>query len=133
MGRVIYLDTAFCVYLVEHPGRRGERARQLLDSAERFAISPLVLMECLVKPLREADTALEDDYRLTLGELAKLPIEAETYERAARLRAATGVKTPHALHWATAALTGCAAVWTADAAFSAKSSGFAIDQFADLP
>ncbi|MDR1634506.1 MAG: PIN domain-containing protein [Bifidobacteriaceae bacterium] len=130
---MIYVDSAFCIYLVEHPGERGRRARELIDADEEFAISPLVVMECLVKPLREADPVLEDDYRATLGEFRLLDIAVSAYERAARLRAATGVKTPDAIHWATASIHGCAEVWTADAQFAAKSSGFAIDQFRGLP
>ncbi|MDR2347709.1 MAG: PIN domain-containing protein [Bifidobacteriaceae bacterium] len=130
---MIYLDTVFCVYLVEHEGERGGRARELVDSEEVFAISPLVLMECLVKPLRESDLRLEDDYRQTLDELKLLEISPATYERAARLRASAGVRTPDAIHWATAATHGCAEIWTGDATFAAKSSGFAVDRFAGLP
>ncbi|MDR3070106.1 MAG: hypothetical protein LBU38_03750 [Propionibacteriaceae bacterium] len=48
------------------------------------------------------------------------------------LRAATGAKTPDAIHWATAALHGCAELWTGDAAFAAKSAGFVVDKFAGL-
>jgi predicted nucleic acid-binding protein len=128
---VIYLDTAFCVYLIEDQGLRGIRARELLDFDEEFAISPLVLMECLVKPLRDSNTTLEDDYRKTLKEFHLLDISPAAYERAARLRAATGIKTPDAIHWATATLSGCAELWTGDAALAAKSAGFAVDRFAD--
>jgi predicted nucleic acid-binding protein len=126
---VIYLDTAFCIYLIEDPAERGTRARQLIDSDEEFAVSPLVLMECLVKPLQESATALEDDYRATLGEFRMLDIPPAAYERATRLRATTGVKTPDAIHWATAALHGCVEIWTGDTSFATKSAGFAIDKF----
>jgi predicted nucleic acid-binding protein len=133
VGRVIYLDTAFCVYLIEHQGPRGERARELVNVDEEFAISALVLLECLVKPLRDSNTALEDDYRETLGEFRLLDISLAAYERASRLRAATGVATPAAIHWGTAALGGCTEVWTGDVSFAAKSAGFAVDKFTDLP
>jgi predicted nucleic acid-binding protein len=130
---MIYLDTAFCIYLVEHPGARGDHARLEINTDQEYAISPLVLMECLVKPLRHSNTALEDAYRATLNEFRLLVIGTEAYERAARLRAATGVRMPDAIHWATAALNNCVEVWTGDSSFSAKSAGYAVDKFAGLP
>jgi predicted nucleic acid-binding protein len=127
---MIYLDTAFCIYLVEDPAARGRRARELVNSDEEFAVSPLVMMECLVKPLQDSAATLEDDYRATFAEFRMLDISATAYERAARLRASTGVKTPDAIHWATATLHGCSEIWTGDALFAAKSAGYAVNQFA---
>ena len=108
------------------------RARELVNCDQQFAISPLVLMECLVKPFRQSNLTLEDDYRETLSEFQLVGIGPAAYERAARLMAATGVKTPDAIHWAVAALSGCAELCTGDAAFAAKATGYAVDQFAAI-
>jgi predicted nucleic acid-binding protein len=131
---VIYLDSCVLIYAVEGAGSVGGRVREALRRADRgevFAISPLVVMECLVKPLREADPRLEDDYRATFADLVSLPMPPEVFERAARLRAATGVKTPDALHWAIAHTAGCAELWTGDAHFATVSRGFAKDVIGD--
>ena len=61
-------------------------------------------LETLVKPFREHDTLLENLFRTLLysREVQLLPATAELWERAARLRVTTGLKTPDALHAATA-------------------------------
>jgi predicted nucleic acid-binding protein len=99
---------------------------------EVFAVSPLVLMECLAGPLKENDFDLEDTYRQAVAGFHMISLDQSVFERAARLRATANVKTPDAIHWAAARLGGCASLWTADGRFAKASSGFAVDQFAGL-
>lgn len=126
---MIYLDSCVVIYAVEDVEARGDRVRRILAGRpdEVFAISPLVRMACLAGPIRGADVELEDRYRAVLGLLRELEMPSDVYERAARLRATLGLRTPDALHLATAQLHGCAALWTNDARLSAASRGLAVD------
>ncbi|HEV2405428.1 MAG TPA: PIN domain-containing protein, partial [Ktedonobacterales bacterium] len=84
--------------------------------------SELTALETLVGPLRTGDTALETLFRQALyssPDLRLAPITLAVLERAARLRATTpSLKTPDAIHAATALVEGCALFVTNDAAFS---------------
>ena len=104
----VYLDANGFIYSVE----RIEPYRTLLEPlwlqarAGQFEVvsSELVILETLVKPLRESDTLLENLFRSLLAarEVRMIPATASLWEHAARLRATTGLKTPDALHAATA-------------------------------
>ncbi len=120
---MIYLDSVFCIYAVES-GSRQERAYELINQThDVFAISHLVMMECLVRPYREADHVAEDRLLAFFGELAMLDAPADVYRRAAQSRAVhRSLRTPDALHLAIAQLGGCTNLWTGDADF-AKISG----------
>jgi predicted nucleic acid-binding protein len=77
--------------------------------AGRFDIvsSELVILELLVKPFREGDALLENLFRALLQarEVRLIPVTSAIWEHAARLRATTRLKTPDALHAATALAT----------------------------
>ncbi|MGQ9659361.1 MAG: type II toxin-antitoxin system VapC family toxin [Thermochromatium sp.] len=68
--------------------------------------SDLTLLEVLVKPRQAADVARQNTYRelLDAPEVERLPLTTEVLEQAARLQAATGIKTPDAIHAASALL-----------------------------
>ena len=53
-----------------------------------------------------------------LARMTNLPLTDAFYELGAEIRASTGLKTPDALHVATALTHGCAEFWTADARLS---------------
>jgi predicted nucleic acid-binding protein len=76
-------------------------------------------METLIGPLKSADTVLETAFdQMLLGADARLlPITQPVLREAARLRATTKLKTPDALHAATAMLAGCALFVTNDVGF----------------
>jgi predicted nucleic acid-binding protein len=107
----IYLDANGFIYSVE----RIEPYRSLLEpmwrqaQAGQFEIlsSELVLLETLIKPLRQGDTLLESLFRALLNarEVQLIPATVSIWEHAARIRATTGLKTPDALHAATALAT----------------------------
>ena len=127
--RVIYLDSCIVIYAVEDRSDRGDRVRARLAEAgdEVVAISPLVVQECLVGPLRADDLALHDHYMRSFEHFELIELELRHFIRAAELRARTGVRTPDALHLAAAQLAGCDALWTNDRRLAAASHGLAID------
>jgi predicted nucleic acid-binding protein len=81
--------------------------------------SERVILETLVKPFREADAQLESLFRALLRarEVQLMPATADLWERAARLRATTGLRTPDALHAATSFAAGSTLFITNDAGF----------------
>ncbi|MDR1635092.1 MAG: type II toxin-antitoxin system VapC family toxin [Bifidobacteriaceae bacterium] len=125
---VIYLDTVVCVLAVENADEDGDKVRELIGgSAQGFCASPLVLMECLVKPFRTCDLVLETGVRDFLATLRMVDVTRRMWEEAARLRAAKRLGAADSLHLAIAQLGGCSALWTADADLAKRSGGFARD------
>ena len=81
--------------------------------------SELTLMEVLVGAYRADDLVLEGDYRRTLGDPAVrlISIGQDVLGLAAKLRAGRGaLRTPDAIHVATASLAGCGTFVTNDKA-----------------
>lgn len=77
-------------------------------------------METLVGPLKRGDAALELDYENVFASpgIRLHPITAPILRAAARLRATMStIRTPDALHAATAESCGCSLLLTNDAAF----------------
>jgi predicted nucleic acid-binding protein len=81
--------------------------------------SELILMETLVLPLRNADTFLLDAYEQLLfsEEMRLIPINQSILRQAANLRATTHLKTPDAIHAATALSVSCNQFITNDKGF----------------
>ena len=126
---MIYVDSRLVIYAVEHPGAVGDRARSLLgDPAHTFAISPLVVLEALVGPMRARNRALRSRYEDAFANFRLLDIPVEAYLHAAELRAAhPSLRTADALHLSAAQHGDCSALWTNDRRLAAASAGFAID------
>jgi predicted nucleic acid-binding protein len=71
----------------------------------------------LVKPLRDGDDALADEFRsIVVGarNVSLVPVSLNHAERAADLRARFGLRTPDAIHIATAFEDGCTHIITND-------------------
>ena len=119
----VYLDANGFIYSVECV----EPYRTLLEPLWQRAraghvsvvSSELTVAEALVKPLREDDAIVEALFRslFDASEVHLFQATRDLWEDAARLRAATGLKTPDALHAATALRAGCASFVTNDADF----------------
>jgi len=124
----IYLDSCVVIYLIEqHPAFASQIAGAMSGSDDLYAISPLVRMECLVKPLRDHDANLACRYRQAFAAFAQLSVSARDLDLAAQLRADHGLKTPDALHLAIARRSHCAALWTNDDRFAKAAPGYAVD------
>jgi predicted nucleic acid-binding protein len=81
-------------------------------------------METLVLPLKNADTFLLDAYEQLLlsGGMRLIPISQLILRQAANIRATTNLKTPDAIHAATALSVSCNQFVTNDKAFRNISS-----------
>ena len=122
-GRV-YLDSNGFIYSIE----RIDPYRSMLDTLWltvstgqiKVVTSELTLLEVLVKPLKVGDATSATLYRTVLKntpDVQMLPITQPVLEAAANLRAMVGLKTPDALHVATALLNGSTLFVTNDSAF----------------
>lgn len=120
---VVYIDTAPLIYSVEKHSEYESSLRPLWVASKSGAIqvitSELALLETLVGPLKQGDSVLVDVYTelLTGTEMRLLPITLDVLKDAARLRADTNMKTPDAIHAATALAAGCDLFVTNDGGF----------------
>jgi predicted nucleic acid-binding protein len=125
---LIYLDSCLVIYALEDPKGRGRTVRQMLAERadEEFAISPLVILECLVGVIQAGDARRRTLHEQYLSTFAMLPISPEVGAKAAELRAGFALKTPDALHLATALKSGCSALWTNDRRLARAAGDFAV-------
>jgi predicted nucleic acid-binding protein len=120
---LVYLDANSIIYTVEKHPVYGPLLQPIWLAAQGKTIevvtSDLALMETLVLPLKNGDKTLEQAYEQALlgTELRLLPITQPILRLAAQLRATTKLKTPDALHAATALEAGCVLVVTNDTGF----------------
>lgn len=124
---LIYLDACLVIYLAERHPRWGNRVGEAIAKArdERFGISPLVKMECLVGSIKRGDPVLRQTYAELFAEFVPLPMPESVYLQAAELRARFALKAPDALHLACAQQHRCSALWTNDHRLARASHGLA--------
>ena len=115
------VDTMVFVYHFEAHEQFGPAAGRLLQAAEegrcRLVCSILTLLEILVVPKRNGQEELCRRYRevfQSFPNLAVLALETEIAEIASDLRARYSVRTPDAIHIATAIRAGAAAFISGD-------------------
>jgi predicted nucleic acid-binding protein len=113
---LVYLDSSIVIYLVErHPIYAPAIERALTNATDiTLAISPLVKLEVLVKPLQDGRVDLIALYRRFLGTAHSLSVNDATFDLALELRARHRLKTPDALHLAIANQHSCNQFWTND-------------------
>ena len=120
----VYLDANGFIYSIE----RIDPYRSLLDTLwltvstwkVKVVTSELTLLEVLVKPLKVGDATTATLFRTVLKhtpDVQMLPITESVLEAAANLRATLGLKTPDAIHVATALLNNSTLFVTNDSAF----------------
>jgi predicted nucleic acid-binding protein len=120
----VYLDANGFIYSVEHIDPYWTVLNGLWKAVSAGQVSvvtsELTLLEVLVKPLKVGDTAIAETFRKVLRstpEVQMLPITQNVLEKAANLRATMSLKTPDALHTATALLNDCTLFMTNDSVF----------------
>lgn len=121
---LIYLDTQILIYTVERHPIYEPLLRPIWQAVQAQTLeavsSELALMETLVGPMKTGNTQLQLDYEQALlgTDLRLLPMSVPVLREATRLRATVpGLRTPDALHAATALLVGCDLFLTNDAIF----------------
>ena len=118
---VVYLDTSVFIYAVEHCQPYASLVAPIWPLAAagrlRLATSELTAMEALVAPLRAGDVPLQDDYRRMLyqSDVKLQSVSTTVLMAASALRAAyPALRTPDAVHIATAQQVGCGTFLTND-------------------
>lgn len=85
--------------------------------------------EALVKPTIDGDIALIADYEIFLADQQWLTIGDAEFDRALALRARHKIKTPDALHLATAMQHDCIEFWTNDERLQQAATGLTVNIF----
>jgi len=117
----VFLDTNAVVYFVEQPPHWGPKVTARIISfraaGEQLAVSDLVRMECIVRPLKVNDSKRFADLAsfFAAPDVTVLPITPAVCDRAARIRATHGFKPLDSLHLAAAVEHGCTRFLTNDA------------------
>ena len=119
----LYIETAPLIYYVEEKPTYVTKMDAIIDAVDQTSIaaisSVILLTEVLSQPIKLGNTALERQYRNILlhsGGFSLLPVTKQIAEFAADLRARYNLRTPDALHVATAIIAGCDAFLTNDTA-----------------
>jgi predicted nucleic acid-binding protein len=122
-GSLVYLDAVVVIYSVERVPEYWPKLRPIWEmSAHREIVmcsSELSLHEALVGPMRQRNAGLAAKFNevMTASDIRPLVISREVLQLAAQLRAEQGLKTPDAIHAATALLAGCDRFLTNDSDF----------------
>ena len=118
---IVYVDTAIVIYSIEkfpdYFPLLEPMWKQLQSSQIQVITSELTLLETLVMPLRNGNTDLIARYEAMLlsSEISLIPISQAILKQAASIRATTNLKTPDAIHAASALNLGCTIFLTNDA------------------
>jgi predicted nucleic acid-binding protein len=117
----LYIETAPLIYFVEANLVYVARMDAIIEAVERNSIaamsSVITLTEVLSQPIKLGNTRIELEYRNVLlhsNGFELLPTTTHIAELAANLRARYNLRTPDALHIATAIDSGCDAFLTND-------------------
>ena len=113
------MDTDAIIYFVEADATYGTLLSNVfsrIDTGQFTGIaSTIALTETLVRPLRNKDATQQQKIKnllLNSQNMVSIPVDSATAEIAADLRARYNMRTPDALHAATAIHTGCDAFLT---------------------
>jgi len=121
IGQRVYVDANIIIFVVEEPTplSAGQFAlfRAVEEGLVRAVTSELSLTECLVHPLTTNDIELASTYERLLSSetgLELVPVSREILIGAAHVRARQKLKTPDAIHLASAVSTGATVFLTDD-------------------
>ena len=119
---LVYIDTVIVIYSIEKfPGYFSllEPMWQKLQARTiQIITSEITLLETLIMPIRQSNTDLIRRYEALLfsPEISLVSVNQTILRSAATLRAQTNLKTPDAIHAATALNKSCTVFLTNDAA-----------------
>lgn len=121
---LIYIDSSILIYTVEAHAQYWPVLQSLWEKARSRSMtlitSELAILECLVGPLKKGDQLLVQAYTqiFNSAELRMAPLGRQVLRQAAKYRAEIpGLRTPDALHAATAVVSSCGAFLTNDIGF----------------
>jgi predicted nucleic acid-binding protein len=107
-SKMVFLDTAPLIYFIEGHSVYQPILSSLFEFNDKgnfsFVTSSVTLLEVLVKPLREGQKAIADQYRdilTTAPGIELFDITSAIAEQAAELRAKYNIRTPDAIQLAT--------------------------------
>jgi predicted nucleic acid-binding protein len=107
-SKTVFLDSAPLIYFIEGHSAYQSILSDLFDFNDKggffFVTSSVTLLEVLVKPFREGQNAIAEQYRNILTTAAGIElfdITTAIAEQAAQLRAMYNIKTPDAIQIAT--------------------------------
>ncbi len=108
-GKVVAVDSPAIIYYVEENPTFLPMVRPFFEAVRRGEISvitsAITMTEVLVHPLKRGKTSLVDEFRnlfLNVRHVQTISVSPEIAEVAAKLRADHGIRTPDAIHAATA-------------------------------
>ena len=123
-ARLLYFDAAPLIYWVESYAAYIAKMDRVIATVETSPLqavtSVLTLTEVMVQPLRLGNTGLARQYRDVLigrDDYTLKLVTAEIAITAGEYRARYGLRTPDAIHAATAVASGCDAILTNDRDF----------------
>lgn len=122
-GARVYIDTQIIIYTIEanltYLNLLQPFWQQFQAGNIDIVTSELTLMEVLIFPLKHSNSALVNDYQKFLenSDIQLTPIRRSILRNAAGLRATTSLKTPDAIHGATALAENCTVFLSNDRAF----------------
>lgn len=112
-----YLDAAPIIYYIEDtPPFSAAVEAKLSVPGLTLITSELARLECRIKPLRNSDSIVlqdfDDYFANTISEI--IPLTRDVVDRATEIRAQFNFKTPDALHLAAAVIAKCDVFLTND-------------------
>ena len=127
----ILLDSCIAVYEVEAKAPWCASVHSAIGThhLDEFCYSDLTRLECRLGPLKAGDLAGAANFDRFFGRNTKLELTTAVYDLATDLRARHGLKTPDAIHLATALSHGCAEFWTNDLRLARATGTLALRTF----
>lgn len=125
---IAYVDTQVFIYSIEKISPYYDLLIPLWEASDAGKLtiitSELTIMEVLTGPMKGDDERLVATYENLLDgtEVQLVPIDKGILREAARFRAQTSLRTPDAIHAATALSIGCSTFITNDISFRAIAS-----------
>lgn len=117
ISKRIFLDSCIAIYLIEEHEIFAQKIEDLIASISpaTLVISDLTVMECLIGPTRSGNRLIEEKFLNWFDDITVLALNRTIFIDAARLRADyPALKTPDAIHVATALHYNCDEFWTND-------------------